>query len=194
MENLGRKFMSKKRNDFNLLQQMLHVLNNFKINKSSLNDLIFDLNNLEGQLKFLENSWKEAIKIIWLDLEAISGTIDFKTNDLNPYSEEEKKAILDTVEELKKKISKKMTSFSLGYCMSCGYDVSDSMILTRVPPSKNVCDCCGLSLGQNENSLEKIRKYRNEWLQHPMLWHNPQAMPENWKLEDQMEHIPPQYL
>ena len=55
-------------------------------------------------------------------------------------------------------------------------------------------NCCGMKYGRNPLTKENAQKYRDTWLQHPVIWSNPAAKPNDWKIEDQMEHIPADYV
>ena len=184
----------KKSRDLDRLRHILGWLQLFEKRKIDLLELVQQLNVLTLSLETLEKKWYWDFKKLWAHLEAIyySATTHGFTSGVYPKGDAEE--IRNRIQKMKKEIELQIGNISIHRCPSCGYDTSDSEIWTTPSSSHDICDCCGLAFGKDETSLEKIREYRNEWLQHPMLWHNPQAMPENWKLEDQMEHIPPQYL
>jgi hypothetical protein len=194
MVNQNKPPMSLKRADFYLLHEMLKLLSNFKPGKTSLMYLVVGLDNLCGQLKSIESDWKKSITMLWRSFEAIYGAIEWKEDVVESYSLSDSIAIKKIIHELKKEIEEKLNSLTLSYCPSCGYDTSDSKLWTDLSLKTDFCDCCGLEFGLDGAPLDIIRKYRDVWLTHPLLWHNPKVLPKDWKIEDQMEHIPLEYL
>lgn len=99
----------------------------------------------------------------------------------------------DQLVEMESLIQDKQKTSRLFYCAVCGYDISDSPLWSHSSQSCDYCDCCGQQFYREPNSLENIRECRDLWLQHPGYWYNQKAKPDNWKIEDQMEHIPQEY-
>jgi hypothetical protein len=85
----------------------------------------------------------------------------------------------------------KKDSLELAYCPVCGRDISD--LFHEEQGSVCIhCDCCG-RIVDKKDSVAEMRSKRDSWLQHPGYWFNPKAKPDNWKIEEQMEHIPQEY-
>ena len=60
-------------------------------------------------------------------------------------------------------------------------------------PSYDICDCCGVEFGNEDCTLDGIRKYRDDWLKNGAKWFNPKAKPDDWSLQGQMNNIPVEY-
>jgi len=57
-------------------------------------------------------------------------------------------------------------------------------------PSFNICDCCGVEFGYEDNNLEAVKSYRKSWLQDGAKWFNSKAKPFDWNLKKQTKDIP----
>lgn len=156
--------------------------------------LVVGMDNLCGQLKSIENDWKNSITMLWRSFEAIYGAIEWKDDVIESYSLSDSIAIKKIIQELKKEIEEKLNSFTLSYCPACGYDTSDSKLWVDRSLKTDFCDCCGLEFGRDAVPIDTIRRHRERWLKHPLLWYNPKAFPKDWKIEDQMENISPEYI
>lgn len=55
------------------------------------------------------------------------------------------------------------------------------------------CICCGVAWGEEDETLEDIRRYRAEWLARGAEWAWPAVKPDNWEVEQQLTNIPKFY-
>jgi len=61
-------------------------------------------------------------------------------------------------------------------------------------PSFNICPCCGVEFGYEDSTLITIRRYRDLWLENGAKWSVPKATPLKWNIEEQLRHIPQEYV
>ena len=80
------------------------------------------------------------------------------------------------------------------YCRICGlYNETPPWGLSGEIPNYEYCPCCGVEFGNQDYTLESIRRYRSGWLKKGALWDEPKEKPEGWDLNQQMENIPKEY-
>lgn len=60
-------------------------------------------------------------------------------------------------------------------------------------PSYEICPCCGVEFGNEDYTIESIKKYRNKWLTEGAKWFSPEKKPVNWNKESQYNDIPTKY-
>lgn len=145
------------------------------------------------ELLSYENSFEEVYAFALLE-RSKKGEIDHK-GSISPFDSNivdlDKDYIARTLHGLKSYLDHEKQDIVLGYCKVCGNDISCQK---NVSKTERICDCCGTNLNDNNVDIENLRQCRNFWIRHPDRWHNQKAKPEDWKLEDQMEHIPKEYL
>lgn len=78
------------------------------------------------------------------------------------------------------------------HCSVCGYP------LDHLPwgedgrsPTYEICPCCGVEFGNEDYTPASIQRYRAKWIQEGAIWFTPEAMPDDWKLEEQLANISP---
>jgi hypothetical protein len=145
------------------------------------------------RLDSVGSEWKKQIFGEWVDLEFLCSII-LERNDENMVpTEKEKSAIQETLVSIEKILSQISSSIEEHYCPSCGADLSDSDVWTKTEESNDICHCCGLSFNRHPPALTVVKAARDRWLLHPEFWKEPSALPEDWRIEDQMSNIPPEY-
>lgn len=83
------------------------------------------------------------------------------------------------------------------YCRVCGLKQEKPEFFwgeDNKTPSYNICFCCGVEFGYEDDRLENIRKYRGRWLDLGGKWFESKKMPQNWNVKEQMKNIPKEYL
>ncbi len=60
-------------------------------------------------------------------------------------------------------------------------------------PSYQICVCCGVQFGLEDETLEQIIEYRKNWLATGATWFNQQQKPDDWDLDEQLQGIPDKY-
>ena len=65
---------------------------------------------------------------------------------------------------------------------------------TGETPSHDICDCCGIEFGYEDNNVESVRVARKKWLVDGANWFNPENKPSVWNPNDQLKNIPPEFL
>jgi hypothetical protein len=95
---------------------------------------------------------------------------------------------------------------SLHVCPACGFsglltapwrrktpgDPSDDRLRT----SHEICACCGIEFGRDDwaggdlgKRLESYQRWRERWIKSRMRWFKPEAMPDGWQAQTQLEHF-----
>jgi hypothetical protein len=184
----------KKTRDLKRLKSILEYFKMFEDQKIDLLVLTQKLDALTSTLETFDEEWYWAFKGYWAYLEAIYYSAANHGLLVGIYPEGDNIEIKNRIQKMKEEVNLQISKISLHRCPSCGYDISDSALWIDPSLEQDFCDCCGLEFRREKGSLDVIRKYRSDWLQHPMLWQNPKAMPKDWKIEDQMEHISAEYL
>jgi hypothetical protein len=81
------------------------------------------------------------------------------------------------------------------HCRVCGLAQSDPPWgEDGETPTFNICPCCGVEFGYEDSTLFSIRNYRSSWLEGGAQWHVPKAKPQDWRLDEQLNQIPPEYV
>ena len=159
-------------------------------------DLMSVIEALELGTRSLDSvgsEWKRQIFLGWVDLEFLCSSILERDEGNRVSTEKEKFEIQDILVSLEKILSQINSSIEEHYCPSCGADLSDSDVWTKNGESNDVCYCCGLSFNRHPPVLTAVKAARDHWLLHPKFWKEPSALPEDWRIEDQMSNIPPEY-
>ena len=58
----------------------------------------------------------------------------------------------------------------------------------------DICDCCGVEAGYEDNSRESTFAYRAAWIKAGAKWFNPKARPADWDLKQQLAYIPEDFI
>lgn len=61
-------------------------------------------------------------------------------------------------------------------------------------PTYEICTCCGVEFGNEDYTVESVRRYRKKWLGDGAKWFLPEFKPSDWDLNEQMKNIPKEYL
>lgn len=183
----------KKKRDLDRFNSILELLQQFEERKIDLLVLTQKLNALTSCLETIGEDWYWAFKKHWAYLEAIyysAATQGFLEGE---YLDDDKIEIHNRIQQMRGEVNLQISKISLHRCPSCGYDISDSFLWDNPKVESDFCDCCGISFKRGPMPIEEARTYRNSWLQHPLLWRNPKAIPQEWNLEDQVSQIPLEY-
>lgn len=57
-------------------------------------------------------------------------------------------------------------------------------------PTFEICDCCGVEFGYEDNTYASTLKFRKKWLKEGAHWFHSENKPKKWTLEKQLTHIP----
>jgi hypothetical protein len=184
----------KKQRDLKRLSILLERLYLYKKGTIDLLELTQNINALTSSMEGFSKEWYWEFKKLWGYLEAIYYSAASHGLMRGEYIEEDIVEINEKIQKMIDVVILELSKLDLHQCPACGYDTSDSELWTTPLLKYDFCDCCGLKYGREPSSKNEVQKYRDAWLQHPTLWHNPKALPENWKIEEQMEHIPSDYI
>ena len=55
------------------------------------------------------------------------------------------------------------------------------------------CPCCGVEFGYQDATPTGARRFREAWLSGGGRWSEPEGMPANWSLQEQLTQIPVQF-
>lgn len=61
-------------------------------------------------------------------------------------------------------------------------------------PSFDICACCGVTFGYEDNNLKAIRLFRNNWLSNGLKWNQLKLKPEKWNPLRQLRNIQKEYI
>jgi hypothetical protein len=61
-------------------------------------------------------------------------------------------------------------------------------------PNYEMCSCCGVEFGNQDYTVESVKRYREKWLSDGAKWSLPKFKPSDWDLNEQMKNIPKEYL
>lgn len=85
------------------------------------------------------------------------------------------------------------------FCRVCGLYIDDKPWGDdNKTPTHDICPCCGVEFGNEDFCLASLKEYRKQWIEKGAKWwdeENPTNSPHttkpfNWKVEEQMTHIP----
>jgi hypothetical protein len=80
-------------------------------------------------------------------------------------------------------------------CRVCGLDLGVcTWSVDGTFPTYIICDCCGAEAGYHDCSVTACRKHRQIWLSTGAKWHDPEYKPADWSLDEQLRHVPTEYL
>jgi len=57
-------------------------------------------------------------------------------------------------------------------------------------PKFEYCDCCGVEWGYQDATAEGARRFRQQWIEAGAKWSRPDRRPADWRLEEQLRHVP----
>ena len=83
------------------------------------------------------------------------------------------------------------------FCRICGLDYGSPVRDDTGYESHDICPCCDAEVGIEDETLESVREYREQWLKEGGKWRSDSsfvAEPEGWNREEQMKNIPPEWL
>src|SRR5262245_36356943 len=60
-------------------------------------------------------------------------------------------------------------------------------------PTYGFCDCCGVVFGYGDATPEGARRWRRQWLEDGSQWHEPNVVPDRWRVEEQLAAVPEGY-
>lgn len=80
-------------------------------------------------------------------------------------------------------------------CRVCGLYIDDKPWgEDGESPTYEICPCCNVEFGYEDNTLESTLKYRSDWLKNGANWFEKKRKPENWNLGEQLKNIPKNFL
>lgn|ERR1035437_6614315 len=100
-----------------------------------------------------------------------------------------------SLEKTRKRKEKKVYSVPNTHeCRICGYYVNDfPWGEDGRSPSFQICSCCGVQFGKEDDTLESIKEYRAGWISKGGKWFAKNETPEDWDIETQMKNIPNEF-
>lgn len=60
-------------------------------------------------------------------------------------------------------------------------------------PSLDLCPCCGVQFGVDDDTIDIIKAYRAKWLNEGAKWFQKKLKPEQWHLDKQLSNIPDKF-
>lgn len=61
-------------------------------------------------------------------------------------------------------------------------------------PTFEICPCCGVEFGYEDNNVLSTRKFRKEWVANGKKWFSLNEKPPDWQFKEQIEQIPEEFL
>lgn len=61
-------------------------------------------------------------------------------------------------------------------------------------PTYEICPCCGVEFGNEDYTLESIRRYREKWINGDCKWFLPKEKPLAWDFKKQFQNVSKKYL
>jgi hypothetical protein len=61
-------------------------------------------------------------------------------------------------------------------------------------PDFSICVCCGAEAGYEDCIPKAARAYRERWVSGGAKWIDDQYRPKEWSLEEQLAHVPKEFL
>lgn len=81
------------------------------------------------------------------------------------------------------------------YCRVCGLYIEDlPWGEDGKSPTYEYCLCCGVEFGNQDYTVESVKRFREKWLSSGPKWSDPREKPIEWDFEDQFKNIPRKYL
>ena len=80
-------------------------------------------------------------------------------------------------------------------CRICGYDFGVPVRDEYGFPDYSICNACGAEAGVDDETMEEVQAYRNQWLSKGAQWDDSIfGPPKNWNPQEQMKNIPPEWF
>ncbi len=79
-------------------------------------------------------------------------------------------------------------------CRICGYKSADPPWgEDGHSPIYDFCPCCGVEHGYQDSTPVGAQKYRIEWIAAGAKWEEPDVKPDDWSLDEQLNHVPHEF-
>jgi hypothetical protein len=77
------------------------------------------------------------------------------------------------------------------FCRVCGYEYSidNPAWNDDETPSHDICICCGVQFGYEDDAYEGVINYRTKWLNEGAKWFSFEQKPSEWNFEIQKNNI-----
>jgi CRISPR/Cas system-associated protein Cas10 (large subunit of type III CRISPR-Cas system) len=77
------------------------------------------------------------------------------------------------------------------FCRVCGreFTIDNAPWNDDEMPSHEICPCCGVQFGYEDDIYAGVNDYRNQWLNGGAKWFSPGLRPKDWILEAQLKNI-----
>lgn len=77
------------------------------------------------------------------------------------------------------------------FCPVCGLPLGDFAPwgTDGKTPTYEICPCCGVEWGYEDDSREARRAFRHRWLASGAEWFHPQERPRDWNLDRQLKNV-----
>ena len=74
----------------------------------------------------------------------------------------------------------------------CGYEYSiqNPTWYDDETPSHDICICCGVQFGYEDDNYSGVVAYRTRWVNDGAKWFSAGRKPKDWNLESQLVNIP----
>ncbi len=78
------------------------------------------------------------------------------------------------------------------FCRACGYEypIDNPIWFDDESPSYDICSCCGVQFGYEDDDYEGVVGYRKHWLREGAKWFSANRRPKDWDLKIQLKQIP----
>lgn len=77
------------------------------------------------------------------------------------------------------------------FCRVCGWEftMENAPWFDNETPSHEICPCCGVQFGYEDDTYLGIVAYRSQWISQGAKWFTIGLMPKNWNLDEQLQNI-----
>ena len=76
------------------------------------------------------------------------------------------------------------------YCKVCGNELANAPWgIDGTTPTYEICPCCGVEFGNEDYTLESVKRYREQWIYNGAKWFRVKMQPKNWDLGKQLGNI-----
>ncbi|MCB2157040.1 hypothetical protein KQI84_19355, partial [bacterium] len=170
--------------DMRQVQQMLYLATKLKQSPNEIRRVTPQIRMLQYQVEGASESWVSEVVRQTNNLEMIA---DFESNpnwDTVRYHAE-------YIEHLARSYLSQLRSDERLACRICGL-VQEDMPWgeDQRSPSFGFCSCCGAVFGNEDDTLESAREFRQEWLRRGANWLDPDLKPPDWNCEAQLRNVP----
>ena len=81
------------------------------------------------------------------------------------------------------------------YCRICWYkNINKPWWDDDKTPSFDICPCCWVEFWYEDNNLDSLNFYRNNWIKNWCNWFDINLKPNNWNFAIQKLNIPQDYI